>query len=282
MAALAILTVITSAATAQTASASTIQLQGSITGTINGEPLAATITGTADPTTGIAEAWLVYTDMPAAWPIPIPIINTTFICKNSAISAEIGPAVNLLSVAGGNYTCDGPIDLGSFGSLHRTGNVSFDGSTLSSSYVLTGAVTFNEIDSVGELTEIWTPNGPGSIASEGETSLTLPGGTLVPINFFTEYTFSPSFELPGSQTKTVEPLEITPTGPSTLHIIIKAAVKTIGGGIAEPIVLGADSPAEASGSSSARDYAAPIAAATGVAALLAVAAGGWYVRRRLS
>ena len=52
----------------------------------------------------------------------------------------------------------------------------------------------------------------------------------------------------------------------------------LGGGIAEPIVGVSDSPASSSGSS--RDYAAPIAAAAGVAGLLAVAAGGWYVRRR--
>ncbi|MDP2674302.1 MAG: hypothetical protein Q8Q00_05260 [Dehalococcoidia bacterium] len=39
-------------------------------------------------------------------------------------------------------------------------------------------------------------------------------------------------------------------------------------------------PADASGSSSARDYAAPIAAA--VAGALALGVGGWYVRRRLS
>lgn len=40
------------------------------------------------------------------------------------------------------------------------------------------------------------------------------------------------------------------------------------------------SPAEASGSSSARDYTAPIAAAVAAGAL-ALAAGGWYARRRL-
>jgi hypothetical protein len=54
---------------------------------------------------------------------------------------------------------------------------------------------------------------------------------------------------------------------------------TGGGGIAEPIVLGADSAAETSTPDSSRDYTAPIAAA-GVAAVLALAAGGWYVRRR--
>ncbi len=58
-----------------------------------------------------------------------------------------------------------------------------------------------------------------------------------------------------------------------------------GGGIAEPIVLGSDSAADtsgsSSGSSSARDYTAPIAAAAAAGAL-AIAAGGWYVRRRLS
>ncbi len=55
-----------------------------------------------------------------------------------------------------------------------------------------------------------------------------------------------------------------------------------GGGIAKPIVLGADSPAETSASGATRDYTAPIAAAAVAAALLTVAAGGWYVRRRLS
>ncbi len=51
-----------------------------------------------------------------------------------------------------------------------------------------------------------------------------------------------------------------------------------GGGIAEPIVLGADSAAETPAPGSSRDYTAPIAAA--VAAALAMTAGGWYVRRR--
>ena len=52
-----------------------------------------------------------------------------------------------------------------------------------------------------------------------------------------------------------------------------------GGGIAEAIVLGSDSAADKPGSSSARDYTAPIAAAV-VAGAFALAAGGWYARRR--
>ncbi|KKK77320.1 hypothetical protein LCGC14_2854810, partial [marine sediment metagenome] len=55
---------------------------------------------------------------------------------------------------------------------------------------------------------------------------------------------------------------------------------TSGGGIAQPIALGSDSAAETSAPGSSRDYTAPIAAA-GVLGALAVAAGGWYVRRRL-
>ena len=50
------------------------------------------------------------------------------------------------------------------------------------------------------------------------------------------------------------------------------------GGIVE-LRTGADAPADSSGSSSARDYAAPMAAVA-AAALLALAAGGWYARRR--
>jgi len=42
-----------------------------------------------------------------------------------------------------------------------------------------------------------------------------------------------------------------------------------------------ESPADASGSSSARDYTAPIAAAVAAGAI-ALAVGGWYARRRLS
>ncbi|MCJ7510555.1 MAG: hypothetical protein MUP14_06685 [Dehalococcoidia bacterium] len=54
-----------------------------------------------------------------------------------------------------------------------------------------------------------------------------------------------------------------------------------GGGIAEAIVVGSDSAARASGSSSGRDYAAPLAAAVaGVVTLLALTGGGWYARRR--
>jgi hypothetical protein len=41
-----------------------------------------------------------------------------------------------------------------------------------------------------------------------------------------------------------------------------------------------DSPADASDSTSSRDYTAPIAAAAAVAAFVALAGGGWYVRRR--
>ncbi len=58
-------------------------------------------------------------------------------------------------------------------------------------------------------------------------------------------------------------------------------VVTGGGGIAEPIVLGSDSAAETS-ASGARDYTAPVAAAAVAAGVLAIAAGGWYVRKRLS
>ena len=53
-----------------------------------------------------------------------------------------------------------------------------------------------------------------------------------------------------------------------------------GGGIAEPIVLGSDAAAETSAPGSSRDYTAPIAAAAAVAGVLALMAGGWYVRRR--
>ena len=55
-----------------------------------------------------------------------------------------------------------------------------------------------------------------------------------------------------------------------------------GGGIAEPIVLGSEPAAETSASGASRDYTAPIAAAAGIAGVLATVAGGWYVRRRLS
>jgi hypothetical protein len=50
------------------------------------------------------------------------------------------------------------------------------------------------------------------------------------------------------------------------------------GGIVE-LRVGADTPAEDSGSSSAREYAAPVAAGAVTAAAIALVAGGWYARR---
>jgi hypothetical protein len=61
----------------------------------------------------------------------------------------------------------------------------------------------------------------------------------------------------------------------------KPPTPTPGGGIAEAMVVGSDSAAQASGSSSASDYTAPLAAvAAGVVTLVALGGGGWYARRR--
>ena len=64
---------------------------------------------------------------------------------------------------------------------------------------------------------------------------------------------------------------------ANLALVITQSKPPVGGTV--DLFGQAESPADASGSASPRDYTAPIAAA--VAGVLALAAGGWYLRRRV-
>ncbi len=106
------------------------------------------------------------------------------------------------------------------------------------------------------------------------TGLTPPGPVLIAPNDFRDFFTVNAGEIPmryqDDSIVSFAQLELTiecPPGPDVV------------GGVAG-LLDGGESPADASGSSG-RDYTAPIAAAV-AAAVIALAAAGWYARRRLS
>ncbi|MCB9853435.1 MAG: hypothetical protein H6819_10100 [Phycisphaerales bacterium] len=177
------------------AAATMISVTGTYTGTINGEPFAASIApgdGSLD-TTGLTPATthINFTAIPNPSFTPIAFANSQLTIYCPIGGRPIGAGVqNLFDLTGGNYTAERTFTWPDYpgSSIAATGSVSTTGTDLSFLIDMTG--TYNgptDITGISDYVVHWTQGPPGELRETASATLSRSGGAPFSVEYVTTF-----------------------------------------------------------------------------------------------
>lgn len=226
-------------AAAGAASADVFQLDVTISGTINGQPVAASAVGEGDSETGVATTQWQFMAIPMGYSVH----GSTYFAASSGVhtlAREIGGASNLLTLSGGDFTVVSTATAPNGDQLFADISVSTAGSVITVAAVLSGTVSLPPLSAAVGDTAAWEP-GPGpNQFTETFTKLLVPadGSPPIPVENVRVYTLSGGGALERPQRRDLEviflkaePNIVNPTSATIRYVDtvrLGAGIPTVG------------------------------------------------------
>lgn len=264
------------------ASAKTITFDGTITGSINGQPLSAIVSGSG-VSGGTKSVSLAFSDLPSGFH-PAHSAGSLFSVNTGNFCAEVAGALNFNNVLGGTgtYSYDRlytfPGYPGSFLTASGAATLLADPNSLTFTGNWTGdtASLPSDIVEIRPYQQTFVPLGSGVASVSGSAKLVTSTNEVITTDWSGSYDFGPGNDFPFPQVHRVS--QTFTFDGSTMEMDLLCTMQDASvGGTAE--LLTDDPAASASSAGSAGDSTLPVAAAAG-GLLVALAGGGWFVRRR--
>jgi hypothetical protein len=175
------------------AEAGFLTIQGTIDGTINGQTLASTSTGTLD-TAGLGSvATVTFSSLPPNFKPGFTFNSLLSIVCGNGVAATGPDSLNLFALMGGNYSVDRQITYAGFPSdgLHSIATVSTSGGVMSYNENIVGTTSDlpADVTAVSNYHSTWSIGG-STIHEQGNATIDLAGGGNLLGSFETTYTSS--------------------------------------------------------------------------------------------